>query len=186
VVKAVAGSELCRRFLQIPGIGPVTALTVMTAIEDPSRSVARPDVAAYFGLTSRRWQSGTSIGVERPYQQDWRSGCSALAYEAAQALMTRYKGKDKVRAWGLSIAKRSCSARRSSRSRASWRVIHARHVDDGTFYIGDPMPTRKTPQRVPRARIQLLGDMHEHARITEMPLSVMVTDPLSKELRFGG
>ncbi len=50
-------------------------------------------------------------------------------------------------------------------------VIHARHVDDGTFYIGDPMPTRKTPQRVRAQGSKLLGDMHEHARIIEMPLS---------------
>lgn len=64
VVKMVARSELCRRFMAIPGVGPVTALSFMTAIDDPSRFRRSRDVAAYFGLTSRRWQSGTSIDVQ--------------------------------------------------------------------------------------------------------------------------
>ncbi len=36
----------------------------MTAVDDPSRFRRSRDVAAYFGLTSRRWQSGTSIDVQ--------------------------------------------------------------------------------------------------------------------------
>lgn len=64
VVKLVAGHELCRRFMQIPGVGPIAALSFMTAVDDPSRFRRSRDVAAYFGLTSRRWQSGTSIDVQ--------------------------------------------------------------------------------------------------------------------------
>ena len=64
VVKLVAGHELCRRFMQIPGVGPIAALSFMTAIDDPSRFRRSRDVAAYFGLTSRRWQSGSSIDVQ--------------------------------------------------------------------------------------------------------------------------
>lgn len=54
VVKLVASHELCRRFMQIPGVGPMGALSFMTAIDDPSRVKRSRDVAAYFGLTSRR------------------------------------------------------------------------------------------------------------------------------------
>jgi transposase len=64
VVKLVVGHELCQRFMQIPGIGPIAALSFMTAIDDPSRFKRSGDVAAYFGLTSRRWQSGSSIDVQ--------------------------------------------------------------------------------------------------------------------------
>ena len=64
VVKFVAGHELCRRLTQIPGVGPVAALCFVTAIDDPSRFKRSRDVAAYFGLTSRRWQSGKSIDVQ--------------------------------------------------------------------------------------------------------------------------
>lgn len=37
VLHIVARDELCRRFLDIPGVGPVTALTFVTAIDDPTR-----------------------------------------------------------------------------------------------------------------------------------------------------
>ena len=46
VVRFVACNELCRRFMQIPGVGPVTALSFMTAIDDPSRFRRSRDVAA--------------------------------------------------------------------------------------------------------------------------------------------
>ncbi len=46
VVKLVAGHELCRRFMQIPGVGPIAALSFMTAIDDPSRFRRSRDVAA--------------------------------------------------------------------------------------------------------------------------------------------
>lgn len=48
-------SEPCRRFMAIPAVGPVTALSFMTAIDDPTRFRRSRDVAAYFGLISRRW-----------------------------------------------------------------------------------------------------------------------------------
>ena len=60
VVKTVARSEPCRRFMAIPGVGPVTALSFMTAIDDPPRFRRSRDVAAYFGLTSRRSQAPRS------------------------------------------------------------------------------------------------------------------------------
>jgi transposase len=41
VVKLVASHELCRRFMQIPGIGPVTALSFMTPINAPVAPTAR-------------------------------------------------------------------------------------------------------------------------------------------------
>nr|WP_281035276.1 transposase [Mesorhizobium sp. M7A.T.Ca.TU.009.02.1.1] len=42
-----------------PGVGSVTAVFVHDAIDDPTRFRRSRDVAAYFGLPSRRWQSGT-------------------------------------------------------------------------------------------------------------------------------
>jgi transposase len=39
LVQIVVRDELCRRFCRIPGVGPVTALTVKAAIDDPRRFV---------------------------------------------------------------------------------------------------------------------------------------------------
>ena len=77
VIKFVAGHELCRRFMQIPGVGPIAALSFVTAIDDPSRFRRSRDVAAYFGLTSRRWQSGSSIDVQGGSAKPAMATCAA-------------------------------------------------------------------------------------------------------------
>ena len=41
VVRFVARHEVCRRFMEIPGVGPVAALTFMTSIDDPTVSGGR-------------------------------------------------------------------------------------------------------------------------------------------------
>ncbi len=138
VVRFVAGNELCRRFMQIPGVGPVTALSFMTAIDDPSRFRRSRDVAAYFGLTSRRWQSSTSIDVQGRISKAGDPDVRRALYEAASALLTRFKRKDKVKTWGMSIAKRSCHRKACvAVARKLAVIMHAMWID-GTFYIGDP------------------------------------------------
>jgi transposase len=94
----VGRDELRRRFYRIPGVGPVTALSFMTAIDDPNRFRHSRDGAAHVGLTSRRWQSGTSIDVQGLDQQSRRSGRAVGLYEAASALLTRFKQSTRSRA----------------------------------------------------------------------------------------
>jgi len=48
----------CRRFMSMPGVGPITALAYVTAIDDPGRFRKGRSVGAYLGLTPRRYQSG--------------------------------------------------------------------------------------------------------------------------------
>jgi transposase len=138
VVKLVAGHELCRRFMQIPGVGPIAALSFMTAIDDPSRFRRSRDVAAYFGLTSRRWQSGSSIDVQGRISKAGDGDVRRALYEAASALLTRYKKKDKVKSWGLALAKRASHRKATvAVARKLAVIMHAMWVD-GTFYCGDP------------------------------------------------
>jgi transposase len=63
VLVIVRQDELCRRFMRIPGVGPISALAYKTLIDDPHRFRHSKTVGAYLGLTSRRWQSGTSIDI---------------------------------------------------------------------------------------------------------------------------
>ncbi len=60
----------------------------------------------YFGLTSRRWQSGSSIDVQGRIPKAGDADVRRALYEAAWGLMTRFKGR--VNSWGREIAKRSC------------------------------------------------------------------------------
>ena len=51
VIAIVRQDELCRRFMRIPGVGPISALAYKTLIDDPhrfghSKTVAEPDNSA--------------------------------------------------------------------------------------------------------------------------------------------
>ncbi|MBZ9699275.1 MULTISPECIES: IS110 family transposase [unclassified Mesorhizobium] len=158
VVKIVAKSELCRRFMAIPGVGPVTALSFMTAIDDPSRFRRSRDVAAYFGLTSRRWQSGTSIDVQGRISKAGDADVRRALYEAASALMTRFRGRDKVKSWGEQLAKRSCHRKACVAVARKLAVIMHAMWSDGTFYVGDASATETdAAQRAHNKDRRLLG-----------------------------
>lgn len=47
-------SGACRLMMTMPGVGPLTAVSFMTTIEDPHRFRRSQDVGAYLGLTPRR------------------------------------------------------------------------------------------------------------------------------------
>jgi transposase len=49
---------VCRRLMQVTGVGPICSLSFFSAIEDPHRFERAVDVAAYLGLNPRRYQSG--------------------------------------------------------------------------------------------------------------------------------
>ena len=99
-------SAACRRLMTIPGVGQLTALAFVAAIDDPSRIRRSRDVGAYLGLVPRRHQSG---------EVDYVGGISkcgdrrvrTLLYEAANVMLTRYKGQLKLKDWAFAIAKRS-------------------------------------------------------------------------------
>ena len=158
VVTMVAASELCRRFMAIPGVGPVTALSFMTAIDNPARFRRSRDVAAYFGLTSRRWQSGTSIDVKGSISKAGDAEVRRALYEAASGLMTRFKGKDKVKSWGQQIAKRSCHRKAVVAVARKLAVIMHAMWSDGIFYVGDAAaPETATAQRAHVKDRKLMG-----------------------------
>lgn len=143
VVQVAMRDELCRRLMAIPGVGPVTALSFKTAIDDPRRFKRSRDVAAYFGLTSRRWQSGSTIDVQGRISKAGDGEVRRSLYEAASAMLTRFKGRDTIKTWGLHLAKTKCHAKaRVAVARKLATVMHAMWTD-GTFYIGDPDATEQ-------------------------------------------
>lgn len=138
VVQIAMRDELCRRLMAIPGVGPVTALSFTTAIDDPKRFRRSRDVAAYSGLTSKRWQSGSSIDVQGRISKAGDPEVRRSLYEAASAMLTRFKGTDTIKTWGLHLAKTKCHAKaRVAVARKLATVMHAMWTD-GTFYIGNP------------------------------------------------
>lgn len=137
VVQMAMRDELCRRFMAIPGVGPVTARSFSSAIDDPTRFRRSRDVAAYFGLTSKRWQSGTSIDIKGRISKAGDPDVRRALYEAASAMLTRFKGSDTIKSWGLKLAKTKCHAK--ARVAVAGKLAVTMHVmwRNGTFCVGD-------------------------------------------------
>ena len=95
-----------RILMTVPGVGPITALAFMAAIDDPTRFKRSRSVGAYLGLTPRRHASG---------EVDWSGRISKCGdtlvrtylFEAAGVLLTRVQKWCALKAWGLRVAKRS-------------------------------------------------------------------------------
>lgn len=136
VVTQVTQDELCRRFMAIPGVGPVTALAFRATVEDPSRFKRSRDVAAYFVLTSRRWQSGTSIDIQGRISKAGDPDVRRSLFEAATVLLKRFRGQDTVKSWGLQITKRSCHHKAAVTVARKLAVIMHAMWSDGTCYDG--------------------------------------------------
>src|SRR3982074_692344 len=95
-----------RQFMTAPGIGPVTALCFLAAIDGGARRKRARSVGAYVGLTTRRYASG---------EIDWTGRISKCGdkmlrgylFEAANVLLTRVAKGSALKAWGIRLAKRS-------------------------------------------------------------------------------
>ena len=156
-VQLAMRDELCRRFMAIPGVGPVTALSFSSAIDDPSRFRRSRYVAAYFGLTSKRWQSGTSIDVKGRISKAGYPDVRRTLYEAASAMLTRFKGRDTIKSWGLHLVKTKCHAKaRVAVARKLAVTMHAMWRD-GTFYVGDPDTAEQEIAARNAAKVQRLA-----------------------------
>jgi len=56
--RAARENEVCRRFMEIPGVGPLCALTFYATVGEPHRFVRSADIGCYLGLTPRVAESG--------------------------------------------------------------------------------------------------------------------------------
>ena len=104
--RMVRASDACRRLMSIPGVGQLTALAFTAAVDDPRRFRRSRDIGAYLGLVPRRYQSGEidyTGGISKCGDRRIRT----LLYEAANVMLTRYKGPLKLKDWAFAIAKRS-------------------------------------------------------------------------------
>ena len=91
--------------MAIPGIGAITATAFVTAIEDPANFRSSCSVAAWFGLTTRRYQSG-EVDYDGHISRRGDAHMRGLLYEAATVLLTRSQVDSDLRAWGLKLRER--------------------------------------------------------------------------------
>jgi transposase len=101
----VRKSKACWHLMSLPGVGPVTALAFVAAIEDPGRFSRSRDVGAYLGLTPRRYQSGER-DVSGAISKQGDGMARHYLYEAANCLLTTWGGRSALKSWGLQLLKR--------------------------------------------------------------------------------
>jgi transposase len=58
LVRLAREDAVCRRFMTVPGVGPLVALTFRATVDLPARFARSRAVGAHFGLTPRKHQSG--------------------------------------------------------------------------------------------------------------------------------
>jgi len=133
VLKLARHDVRIRRFMTVPGVGPVTALCFKATIDDPTRFKRSRSVGAYIGLTTRRHASG---------EVDWSGRISKCGdamlrmylFEAAGVLLTRVPKWSALKAWGMRIAKRSGLRKAKVAVARKLAVILHRMWIDGTEF----------------------------------------------------
>jgi len=133
VMSATRHDETCRRLMTVPGVGPVTALTFCSAIDDPMRFARSRAVGAHFGLTPRRYQSGETDRTGHISKQGDGLARQAL-YEAANVLLTRTSRWSSLKAWGIGIARRAGMRRAKVAVARKLAVVLHRMWCDGTEF----------------------------------------------------
>jgi transposase len=104
--------------MSVPGVGPITALTYLSSIEDPGRFVRGRDAGAYAGLAPRRFQSGERDTKGRISKAGDPMLRSAL-YEAANNLLARVKRPSPLQTWARRSPQPKAPSAPASRSPAS-------------------------------------------------------------------
>lgn len=133
VLRLARNNTQVRRFMTVPGVGPITALCYLATIDDPARFKKSRSVGAYAGLTTRRYRSG---------EIDWTGRISKCGdamlrtylYEAANVLLTRIAKWSALKSWGMRIAKRSSLRKaRVAVARKLAVILHRMWVDGTEF-----------------------------------------------------
>jgi transposase len=133
VIRLARDDARVRRFMTVPGVGPITALCYLATIDDPTRFKKSRSVGAYAGLTTRRYRSG---------ETDWTGRISKCGdamlrtylYEAANVLLTRIAKWSALKSWGMRVAKRSSLRKAKVAVARKLAVILHRMWVDGTEF----------------------------------------------------
>ena len=98
-------SELARRLMTIPGVGPIVSLNFITFVDDADRFHRVSDVGAFLGLTPRRHQSG-EVDYSGRISKFGDAGMRGLLFEAATCVIGKMKRFSPLKSWAVRLAAR--------------------------------------------------------------------------------
>ena len=144
LLDTVRHDPVCRRFMTVPGVGPVVALTYRASVDQPHRFVHSRAVGAHAGLTPKRHQSG-EIDYDGGVSKCGDSMLRTMLYEAAQSMLTHSKKWSWLKAWGVRIAQRRGMRRAIVAVARRLAVILHRMWVDGTDFRWSNNPGAVAP-----------------------------------------
>lgn len=99
IEKIADTDERARRLMTIPGIGPLGATAILSAIGDPARFSKARDVAAWLGLVPRQYSTGGKqnlLGISKRGNNYLRR---LIIHGARSCMMHLDRGKDRLGIW---------------------------------------------------------------------------------------
>ena len=123
-----------RLLMSAPGVGPIVALTYVSAIDDPARFKSSKAVGAHFGLTPRKYQSGETDVTGRISKIGDASVRRAL-YEAAHVMLVRPVKGSGLKSWAMKLARRAGMKKAKVALARKLAVILHRMWVDGTSFV---------------------------------------------------
>lgn len=120
------------------------AIAYMTAIDDPNRFKRSKTVGAHFGLTPRRFQSGT-VDYDGRISKRGDPEVRTLLFEAANSVLCRVQKWSVLKVWGMSLQ------RRVGRNRAVVAVARKLAVIPHKMWIDGTEFQFSRPKKLPAA-----------------------------------
>ena len=124
---------VCRLFMSIPGVGPLTALVYKSAIDDPQRFAKSANVGVHLGLTPRKYASG-EIDYNGRITKCGDPLTRSHLFEAAAVLMRRSAKTSALKTWGTRVARRGSAKKAYVAVARKLAVIMHRMWLDGTEF----------------------------------------------------
>lgn len=104
VAARAKGSEVCRKLMTVPGVGPVTSVRFAAALDDVMRFKTAHEVQSYLGLTPG--ENSSSDRVRRTHLT--KAGSPSVRWVLVQAAWTamRTRASDPMVLWAREIGRR--------------------------------------------------------------------------------
>jgi transposase len=123
-----------RLLMSAPGVGPIVALTYVSAIDDPARFKSSKAVGAHFGLTPKKYQSG-EIDVTGRISKIGDAAVRTALYEAAHVMLVRPVKGSGLKSWAMKLARRAGMKKAKVALARKLAVILHRMWVDGTSFL---------------------------------------------------
>lgn len=139
VAQLAEGDQVCQGLMTAPGVGPLTAVAFVAALDDPHRFRTASQVAQYLGLVPHEQSSGEKQRRGRVVRSAQPRVQQLLVQAAWRVLRMTDRQAAALRSWGTAIAARRGRRRAAvAVARRLARILWAMWRDETHFRVTTP------------------------------------------------